>query len=138
MGVASDSGAVQPNGAPSMGRAIRMVALVGAFGTVLGLVATGLHDGIGIACGAALATVNLWAFARVVSAFLRTAGRSVPWAAVAVVKMLALFALAYALMKRGLAPPIALGLGYLALPVGITLAQLFAPAPVKSNPQNRP
>jgi hypothetical protein len=122
----------------SVGRAIRMVALVGAFGTVLGLLATGLRDGIGIACGAALATANLWAFARVVSAFLSGGGRSAPWAVVAVVKMLALLAVAYALMKRGIAPPIALGLGYLALPVGITLAQLFAPAPAESNPQNRP
>jgi hypothetical protein len=132
MGVANDSGKL------AVSRAIRMVALVGVFGTALGLLATGVRDAVGIACGAALATVNLWAFARVVSAFLGSAGRSAPWAVVSVVKMLALFAIAYALIKRGIAPPLALALGYLALPVGITLAQLFAPAPAESNPPNRP
>jgi hypothetical protein len=118
----------------SFGRPIRAVAIVGLFAVGLAFLIGNVRDGVGVLCGAALATVNLWAFARVAAAFLDSGGRSVSWAAVSIIKLLALLAIAYALMKRGIAAPLALALGYLALPVGIVLGQLFGPKPQSDLP----
>ncbi len=126
MTAASDRGTPEPSGtAPGVGRALRGVALVGLGSTAFAWFSEGTRAGLGVAYGAALAVGNFWVFARVIAAFLDKRGRTVPWIIVSLVKVLALFAAAYELMKHDLASPLALAIGYGSLPVGIVVAELF-------------
>lgn len=114
-------------GSRTLGRAVRFVAYVGGVATILAWLADGTKTATGVACGAVLAVANLWAFARVASAFVERHSQAISWGVVALMKMIALFALAYVLMKRDIAHPLALAIGYFALPAGIVAAQLFGP-----------
>ena len=83
----------------------------------------------GVAVGGVFALGNLWAFARMGDAFLSRRGAAAPWTAFAVLKMGALFGGVWLILKSGVASPLALLVGYGALPIGITFGTLFGPKP---------
>jgi hypothetical protein len=105
-----------------LGRALIAVAVASVVLTSLAPFAFGSGALLGAAVGGALALSNLWVIAVVVRGFLRGAG--LPWGALAAVKFLALLFLVWIVLRNGWAQPVALALGYAALPLGIVVAQL--------------
>lgn len=109
-----------------MNTALTGVAAFGVALSVLTLVGWGVHMAGGVALGAAIATVNLWAFSRIGGALLSgRQGHAAKWAMLGVFKLLALLGGVYVLLDLGLVEPIALMVGYAALPGGITVATFF-------------
>jgi hypothetical protein len=120
--------------------AIVAVVLCGAALTLGARIWVGSRAALSVAVGAALAALNLWALARIVSALLpegesaaRTNGASAPdaapagqWALLAMLKMLALFAVVWLLMRYEIVSPLAMLVGFGALPVGIAIGSLVS------------
>jgi hypothetical protein len=114
---------------PVMRACIVCTAASGAVLALGGLLAFGLSTGFGVAVGGAIATANLALFAQIGKAFLDRRGISAPWAAVAMVKFFALVAGVWLILRTGMVSPLALAVGYGALPIGITVGGLFGPKP---------
>jgi len=109
-------------------------ALVGVIGsavvlTCVGFALGGARFAIGVAIGGAIAPLNLWVFARVGEAFLSRRGNTAPWALIAVVKLVVLLGGVWLILRSGMASGLALIVGYVALPIGITVGTLFGPKP---------
>jgi len=102
---------------------------VGITGSVLAAAAIPLssaRDAAGVAAGAVLATLNLWAIGLLVRRLLSDSAPAVPWALFAVVKLVVLFGAVYLLVFSGFADILAVVVGYGALPIGLVVAQLGA------------
>lgn len=80
---------------------------------------------VGALVGALIATANLYVLARSVSGLL--AGQSRPWGIVVALKFVVLLALTFVLLGSGWVSPLALALGFAALPLGIVIATLLPP-----------
>lgn len=83
----------------------------------------------GVGVGGAFALANLWAFARIGEAFLSRRGHAAPWTVFGMLKLAGLFGGVWLILRSGIATPLALLVGYGALPIGITLGTLFGPKP---------
>jgi hypothetical protein len=122
------------------------VAAAGAGLAFVTLALFGVSAAFSVAVGSAIATGNLWALARIVSALLpRDAGggdggdggdgdahNTGAWALVGVLKMLGLFVVVYLLMRHEIVSPIPMLAGFGALPIGIAIGSLVShrgPAP---------
>lgn len=106
--------------------ALTGVAVFGVALALLTLAGWGIHSAGGVALGAAIATLNLWAFTRIGHALLSGQQRQAArWAALGIFKLVALMGGVYLLLDLGLVEPIPLMVGYAALPGGITLATLL-------------
>ena len=108
-----------------------MAAIVAAAATavvlaLVALVAFGWHAARGVAAGGLLATLNLFVLARAIGGALGEGprGRRIGWAIVAGIKFVGLLVVAALLLQSGVAAPLALAVGYGALPVGLTVASL--------------
>jgi hypothetical protein len=106
---------------------------VGAAGATMGLVAVlsfGPSAAMSVGLGAALATANLWTLARVVAALLPRTGSGAQgqsraaWVLLALVKMGALLAIAWLLMRSSVVSPLGMLVGLCALPIGIAIGSL--------------
>jgi hypothetical protein len=75
-----------------------------------------------------VATLNLWVFGHIGRALLQDGPRRRLWAVVGALKFLALLVGVYLLLRTELDQVIAFAAGYVALPLGITLATLIRPA----------
>jgi len=128
------SGAELP-GDGSMRAAVKAVAFSAVALTLGTLGLAGVRAGLGAAIGGALATANLWVFARMGDAFLARKGNTAPWTMIAAVKLVFVFGGVWVILQRGLVPGLALAAGYAALPLGITLGSLFGPKPVDEEPR---
>lgn len=123
-----------PEGEPEGPDASMKAAIWAVAGTAM-LLAGGAAAGfggraaLGVAIGGAIATANLLVFARIGQAFISRRGNSAPWAAVAVIKLVALLGGVWLILKSGYVSGLALTIGYGALPIGITLGSLFGPKP---------
>jgi hypothetical protein len=116
-------------------RLVATIVAVGACGSVLTVAALAffsLHAAISAAAGALLAVGNLWVLALIVSALLpaddataKTQSRK-GWGLLAAVKMLALLALTWLLMRHGLVSPMPMLVGFLSLPSGIAIGSLVS------------
>ena len=106
----------------SVSAALSTVALSGLGLTVASHMLFGLPGLVSTGLGAALAVANLWAIGRLVRAMFGSRGAS--FAPLGAIKLLALFLVLYILISKGIAEVIPLAFGYLALPIGIVLAQL--------------
>jgi hypothetical protein len=112
--------------------AIRGVALCGAAMSVVALPAFGLRPSLGVALGAAIATANLWALARILPALLPTsregalAQSRAAWGLLAALKTLGLFAVLWLVLRSGVVPPLAMLAGYGSLPIGIAIGSLVS------------
>lgn len=132
------SGDAVPPEAPASLRATYLA--IAASGGVIAAVAALEGDGFSarsVLVGAAIAVVNLWVFAKIAHAILAASGASAPWAAVGVLKMAALFGGVWLLLRHHVVAPFSLAMGYMALPIGATLASVFAsPAARRRGPSN--
>lgn len=115
--------------APQLRATLWSVAICGAVLTLASPWLFGSRGMLGVALGALIAALNLWALARVVRALLGGAG--LPWIVLGGFKLLGLLALVGLLLKLGVTTMLPLGFGYAALPLGIVLSQLRGgrPAP---------
>ena len=113
----------------AMRGAVIAVAVSGAAIAVLAFALFDARTGLGALIGGALATANLYVFARVGDAFLAQKGNAAPWGAIALVKLIFLFGGVWLILKNDVVPGLALAAGYGALPIGITLGFLFGPKP---------
>ena len=128
-----ESGEGQPQSDAPMRAAILTVAGCGVLFGVLAFAFVDVRTGIGALIGGALATLNLWVFARVGQAFLSRKGNTTPWGVVAVLKLVVLFGGVWLIIKSGLVSGLSLAAGYAALPFGVTLASLFGPKPTEGD-----
>jgi hypothetical protein len=109
-----------------------VVLSVAGSAVVMALIALawqGTRAALGVAIGGAIATANLYVFARIGVAFIARRGRTAPWAVIAVLKLLALLGGVWLILKSGVVSPLSLAIGYSSLVVGITLGTLFGPKP---------
>lgn len=109
-------------------------ALYGVIGSaiVLSLGALGLfgaRSALGVAIGGAIAPLNLWVFAQVGDAFLSRRGKTAPWAAIAMVKLVLLLGGVWLILRSGIASGLQIIVGYASLPIGVTIGSLFGPKP---------
>lgn len=107
----------------TMRRTHLAVASVGIVLGLSGLVFFGVHPGLSVFSGAAVASVNLFVLSRAVHKMVQGAGAS--WAGIALIKFLVLMAVTYGLIDSGLVEPLSLAVGFGALPLGILLAGTF-------------
>jgi hypothetical protein len=122
------------NGRPGVGDATMRVVILCVAGsavamTLLALLAFGVRSALGVALGGAIATANLYVFARIVDAFLSRRGRTAPWTIIAMLKLVVLLGGVWLILKSDLVSGLALVVGYASLVVGITLGTLFGPKP---------
>ncbi len=110
---------------PVLRAAVKSVAVSGLVLTVLAAVFTDFRAAVGVFLGGALATANLVLFIRLGDAFLDQKGPRTPWALLGFLKLLALFGAVYLILRRGDVSALALVVGYGAMPIGITLSNLF-------------
>ena len=118
-----------------MRRSLWAVALTGAVLTVAAVLFAGPSTGLSVAVGAAIATGNLWALARIFAAILpsgedaaegaRSQSRA-GWSLVAILKLFALIGAVWLLMKHDLVSPLAMLVGFGSLPIGIALGSLVS------------
>jgi hypothetical protein len=94
----------------------------------------GWRSALGVLVGGLLATANLAIFARIGQAFIARKGRTAPWGAIAMIKLVALFGGVWLILKSDLVSGLALAVGYASLPVGITVGSLFGPKPDDDEP----
>jgi hypothetical protein len=124
------SPAAEPEGAASlddgMRRAVIGVAASGLFLCLVGGAFGGGRFAVGTLSGAVVAALNLLVFVRLGRALIES--RAKGWVLVALFKMIALFAGAFWLFREGVVDTLPFVLGYGAMPLGITLAQLTAKA----------
>jgi hypothetical protein len=108
--------------------ALRGVAVAGGVFAMAGFAFWGVKTGISVAIGALIAVSNLYVLARIVSGLLPNAapGSNKGWAALAMVKLLALFAIVFFLIDRGFVQAIPLMFGFGALPIGIAIASMMS------------
>ena len=102
------------------------VAAVGAALT-LGTLAMKPSAAHSVAVAVAIALANLWALKGIVAVLVRAAagGRAPPgFAVVLVLKLLALFAIVWLLLSRGVVSAGGFAIGYCALPIGVAIGAL--------------
>lgn len=119
----------EPPSDPAMRAAVMAVACSAAALTLGALGVSGGRAALGAALGGALATANLWVFARLGDAFIARKGNTAPWSMIAAVKLVFVFGAIWIILQRDLVPGLALAVGYAALPIGITMGSLFGPKP---------
>jgi hypothetical protein len=108
------------------------VGLSGAALSTAAFAFGGPGAGLSAGLGAALATGNLWAWGRIVSALLpegaggARAQRPAAWALVAGLKVLAVVSAAWLLMRHGVASAGSMLFGLLSLPIGIAIGPLVS------------
>lgn len=126
----------------SFDRTLRACILaVAVSGAVLGFAALAFGGGrtaVGVLVGAGIATLNLWALAKIASAFLSRRGPAPLWAILAFGKLLILVSGVYMLLKEGLVSGLHLAIGYAAMPIGITAGSLLAKPPGDDAPPPKP
>jgi hypothetical protein len=123
-----DSHPARPTLDPRMRASIVGVAVSGAALSAAGAVLYGLRTGSSVAAGAAMATGNLWALARVVAALLPDEGGghqgNGAWTFVGLVKTVGLLVAAWFVLSYRLAAPLPMLVGFGALPMGIAIGAL--------------
>jgi hypothetical protein len=130
-GAAPASGAGGGNGLdPSTRAAIVGVAGTGVILAIGGAAGWGPRAGISVAIGALIAVANLYGLARIVGAFLGgraegDAGAGL-WGVLAILKVLGLFGGVWLLFTSHLVAPMALVVGWGALPIGIAMGTLVS------------
>jgi len=107
------------------------IAIVGAAFSVAAACMWSYKAGWSVAAGAAVAALNVYAIARIVSALVPADDAARPqsrmaWALLAVLKLLALFSIVALLIGSGLVSPPAMVGGFATLPFGIAIAQLVS------------
>jgi len=108
------------------------VAATGATMALAASVVSGPRAGASAGLGAALAVANLWALARIVAALLPAtapgaqAQSRAAWGLVALVKMVAVLAVAWLLMRHGLVSPVGMLVGVCGLPIGVAIGSLVS------------
>jgi hypothetical protein len=126
-----------------LGDAAMRVAVLSVFasGVALSIGALALFGGraaLGVAIGGAIATANLALFARLGDVFIARKGRTAPWTAIALLKLVFLFGGVWLILESEIVSALALAAGYGALPVGIILGSLFGPKPPEDDDEGPP
>jgi hypothetical protein len=117
---------------PRTRTAIFAVACFGAMFAVGAGATYGLRSAASVAVGALIAIANLYGLARILGAVVgsRTTPDPNPnagiWGVLAIVKVLGLFGGVWLLMSAHLVDPVALVVGWAALPVGIAIGSLVS------------
>ena len=101
------------------------VAGVGALMAGTAWVFSGAAAGTSAGAGALLATLNLYALAKIIGALL--VGKRGLWGSLGIAKMLILFTSSWILLSRGWVSPLPFVLGLGSLPIGLALGTLHPP-----------
>lgn len=128
MTLPAKSGGSLPEGKttrPNLRASFVAISAIGAALALGALVLFGRKASLSAAVGVAVAEINLWALARIVSAMLREE-RAGAWASVAFLKMLALIVVVGLLMRYAAVAPLAMLVGFGALPMGIAIGSLLS------------
>jgi hypothetical protein len=115
-----------------MRRCLGGVAIAGAVLAVCALAVADARSAFSVAAGGAIATANLWILARIVHALLPSSAEGAraqsraAWGLVAALKMVGLIGVVWLLMRHGVVAPVAMMLGFGALPIGIAIGSLVS------------
>jgi hypothetical protein len=111
---------------PRLRTAILTVAVVGVglTGGAVSLFGASVAWSVGV--GAALATLNLWALARVITGRGTSEAPGRRQGVLAALKMLGLIAVVWLLMRHGVTAPIPMVVGLGSLPIGIVIGSLVS------------
>ena len=126
------SDAQRPRPDDRMRVAIKAVLIAGGGLAGAGLALSGIHSGVSVAAGAALAAGNLWALARVVTSLLpeesdgAAAQGKGAWILVGVLKTAGLLVAAWLVLSYRLASPLPMLVGFTSLPIGIAIGALVS------------
>lgn len=126
-----------------LGDAAMRVAVLSVFasGAALALGALaffGARAALGVAIGGAIATANLALFARLGDVFIARKGRTAPWTAIALLKLIFLFGGVWLILQSEIVSALSLAAGYGSMPVGIILGSLFGPKPPEDDEEGPP
>jgi hypothetical protein len=108
------------------------VAATGATMALAAGVAFGPRSAMSVGLGAALAAANLWALAHIVASLLPETGEGAQaqshaaWGLVALIKMVAVLAVAWLLIRCGFVTPMGMLVGLCGLPIGIAIGSLVS------------
>ncbi len=127
------STSASPDQRAALKAALWCIALLAPLLALGGFLLFGALGLLASVAGSAIAFVNLWAVARIVRGMVEETRLRSRWSLLAVLKMTALIGAVFALVRLGL-PILAVAIGYGALPVGILIGQLWAPAPADEDP----
>jgi hypothetical protein len=109
--------------------AVASCAAVLSLGT---LAFAGARPGLSALLGGLLAITNLWTLSKIIPALLpRNAGGAgaqsrAAWGLVAMLKLALLLAITWLLLRKGLAMPLPLLVGFVSLPMGIAIGSLLS------------
>jgi hypothetical protein len=119
-----------------LGRPLYAVSALAVLVSLATLAIAGKSVAVGVAVGGAIATVNLWSFTKLGTAFLAERGIHASWGVLASLKLFALFGGVVVVLRTEIAGPIPFVIGYLVLPVGIVVSQFFGLRPEGENGDN--
>ena len=114
----------QPDARAALRPALWSIVFIGITEGLIAAVVSGAKSALGVAVGASIAALNLWAIAWVVRGLTARPRSDVPWGLLGVLKFVVLVFAVYGLIKTGWFTAGALLIGYGALPLGILAAQL--------------
>ncbi len=109
----------------SLDRTTQAVLALGVFGALLTLVWVGWVQAFSVFLGSLMGATNLWVLSRLVPRLMASDGPKGIWAILSALKVAMLFALVALLVSTSLVNLLFLCLGYLSVPLGIVVGQLF-------------
>lgn len=106
-------------------RTTQVILSLGVFGAVLGLVWVGWVQALSVLLGSLVGAANLWVISRLVPRLMASEGPKATWAVLSALKVGALLAVIVLLVSSSLIDLLFLCLGYVSVPLGIAVGQLF-------------
>jgi hypothetical protein len=122
-----------PDQRAALKAAMWCIALLAPLLSICGFLLFGAQGLVASAAGGLIALANLWAVARIVRGLVEESRLRSRWSLLAVLKMTLLIGAVFALVRLGL-PILAVAIGYAAMPIGILIGQLWAPAQADEDP----
>lgn len=112
----------------SMDKTTLCVAGLGLLGALVAVALVGVRPGVSVFLGSLIGAANLWAISKLVPRLMAVQGPKALWAVLSALKVGAVLAAVAVLVSLAVVDLLFLCLGYVALPLGIVVGQLW-PAP---------
>lgn len=102
-----------------------MVLSVGVFGAILALIWLGWVQALSVLLGSLVGAANLWVISRLIPRLMASEGPKATWAVLSALKVGALLAIIALLVSSSFVDLLFLCIGYISVPLGIVVGQLF-------------
>jgi|GEM_PF-1094718 len=109
----------------SLDRTTQVVLSVGVFGAILALIWLGWVQALSVLLGSLVGAANLWVISRLIPRLMASEGPKATWAVLSALKVGALLAIIALLVSSSFVDLLFLCIGYVSVPLGIVVGQLF-------------